>query len=75
LQHLVENGDGVIEVLPLQRHIALLIKIAEVPGNFANVLFWHAQKLSPFEQKIHCKERTRMTVKTTGTKARQQKQA
>ena len=54
-QNLIEDGDGIIEILALHRDGALFKILAQGQRNFMQAFFRHEQSLVSTRQKIHCK--------------------
>ena len=45
LEDLLENSEGVVEILALESGGPFLVKLAHIPGNFVEGLFWHGSIL------------------------------
>src|SRR6266540_7299882 len=59
LERLCEEGDCVVEILPLERLRAPNIQVADVPGHLVRRFVWHGANVSVGVQKIHSKTDSR----------------
>src|SRR3954471_24136567 len=55
LEHLLEDRQGIIEILALESGCPFLIELTKVPGHFVHTFFWHDTEVTTPPGKIHCK--------------------
>src|SRR5439155_14035858 len=58
LQHLIEDGDGVVEVLALDGGQSFFVLLSQRTGNRSQALFSHGKNSSDYRTKIHLNRAT-----------------